>query len=151
MDDLASLSLVYSRLFLYSYTHCYILYQIDWSEKWLIGLVMFHITCFFLIIVTRRSGFLQAVIFVTLCKLSISLFVVRINSIKLLCSWLWNGEKMHISVVTKLPFKIVICIYISAFQMHRLVFTECNHLCSFAVLSVYFAENLNELAANNWQ
>ena len=60
---------------------------------------------------------------------------------------------MFISFVTKLPFKIVICIYtcISAFQMYRLVFKECNHLCSFAVLSVYFAENLNELAANNWQ
>nr|XP_022343614.1 transmembrane protein 18-like [Crassostrea virginica] len=58
---------------------------IDWTEKWLIGLMMFHITCFFLIIVTRRSGFLQAIIFVTL------------------------------------------------------------------LLSVYFAENLNELAANNWQ
>lgn len=46
---------------------------------------MFHLTCFFLIIVTRKSGLLQAIIFVTL------------------------------------------------------------------LLSVYFAENLNELAAKHWQ
>ncbi|XP_062613817.1 transmembrane protein 18-like [Saccostrea cucullata] len=58
---------------------------IDWTEKWLIALLMFHITCFFLILVTRRSGAIQAVIFVIL------------------------------------------------------------------LLSVYFAENLNELAAKNWK
>uniref|UniRef100_K1R6M5 Transmembrane protein 18 n=1 Tax=Magallana gigas TaxID=29159 RepID=K1R6M5_MAGGI len=59
--------------------------SIDWTEKWLIALVMFHFTCFFLIIVTRKSGLLQAIIFITL------------------------------------------------------------------LLSVYFAENLNELAAKHWQ
>ncbi|XP_048730633.1 transmembrane protein 18-like [Ostrea edulis] len=58
---------------------------IDWTEKWLIALIMFHVTCFFLVIVTRRSGFIQAIIFITL------------------------------------------------------------------LLSVYFAENLNELAAKHWQ
>uniref|UniRef100_A0A8W8N187 Transmembrane protein 18 n=1 Tax=Magallana gigas TaxID=29159 RepID=A0A8W8N187_MAGGI len=58
--------------------------SIDWTEKWLIALVMFHFTCFFLIIVTRKSGLLQAIIFITL------------------------------------------------------------------LLSVYFAENLNELAAKHW-
>ncbi|XP_052695984.1 transmembrane protein 18-like [Crassostrea angulata] len=59
--------------------------SIDWTEKWLIALVMFHFTCFFLIIVTRKSGLLQAIIFITL------------------------------------------------------------------LLSVYFAENLNEMAAKHWQ
>lgn len=44
------------------------LLQIDWTEKWLIALVMFHFTCFFLIIVTRKSGLLQAIIFITLRK-----------------------------------------------------------------------------------
>jgi hypothetical protein len=48
------------------------LYEIDWTEPWLMGLVIFHVVTFCLILMLRQHEYIQAGIFVTIGLLALS-------------------------------------------------------------------------------
>ena len=58
---------------------------IDWKEKWIVGLLTFHVLCFFLIILTRKRLGLQSFIFFT-----ISILVRMSERINTYCASHWQ-------------------------------------------------------------
>ena len=49
-------------------TNLIFLFQVDWSEYWLIGLLMFHTVTFLCVLTTRKYTNFQVVLFLLLCK-----------------------------------------------------------------------------------
>jgi hypothetical protein len=49
---------------------------IDWSERWLIALIVFHLTISTLIVLTGRTSNFQIVLFLLLCNFKTSLILL---------------------------------------------------------------------------
>ncbi|CAH2010493.1 unnamed protein product [Acanthoscelides obtectus] len=83
------------------------LWNIDWRDPWLIGLIIFHISVFMMAILTRNYGNFQAVLF--FCLLLLVYFSESINELAA-TNWkifsrqqYFDSNGLFISVVFSIP------------------------------------------------